>query len=88
MREIYYGSRFRKDFRLAIKRGLDMSLIREVMENLENEIPLDQKYMNHALVGDYAGSFECHIQPDWLLIYQLAETSIVFVRTGSHSDLF
>jgi mRNA interferase YafQ len=44
--------------------------------------------MNHALVGDYAGSFECHIQPDWLLIYQLAETSIVFVRTGSHSDLF
>ena len=53
MREIYYGSRFRKDFRLAINRGLDMSLIREVMENLENEIPLDKKYMNHALVSCY-----------------------------------
>jgi hypothetical protein len=48
MREVYYGSRFRKDFRLAIKRGLDMSLIREVMENLENEIPLDKKYVNHG----------------------------------------
>jgi mRNA interferase YafQ len=88
MREVYYGSSFRKDFKLTVKRGLNMSLIRKVMEKLENEIPLDETYKNHALTGSYIGNFECHIQPDWLLIYQLTETSVIFVRTGSHSDLF
>jgi mRNA interferase YafQ len=88
MREVYYGSHFRKDSKLAARRGLDMGLIRKVMENLENEILLDEKYKNHALTGGYTGHFECHIQPDWLLIYQLTKTSVIFVRTGSHADLF
>jgi addiction module RelE/StbE family toxin len=50
--------------------------------------PLEEKYRNHALTGSYAGHFECRVQPDWLLIYRLAENAVIFVRTGSHSDLF
>ena len=88
MREVYYSSHFRKDFKLTVKRGLNMSLIRKVMEKLENEIPLDEKYKNHALTGSYVGNFECHIQPDWLLIYKIYGDDLYLVRTGTHSDLF
>lgn len=83
MREVYYTNRFRKDFKLAIKRGLDMTLIQTVMKDLENEIVLEQKYQEHPLSGQYIGCRECHIQPDWLLIYQLDGNCITFVRTGS-----
>jgi mRNA interferase YafQ len=72
----------------AVKRDLDMNLIRKVMEDLENEVPLDRRYKNHALTGIYIGNFKCHIRPDWPLIYHLTETAVIFVRTGSHSDLF
>lgn len=88
IREVFYTGKFRKDFKLAIKRGLDMELIRKVMKDLENGISLDPKYKEHPLSGDYAGNLECHIQPDWLMVYMLDETSVTFVRTGSHSDLF
>ena len=87
-RNAYYGSRFRRDFKQAARRGLDMQLLRRVMKCLENDAPLEEKYRNHALTGSYAGHFECHVQPDWLLIYRLAENAVIFVRTGSHSDLF
>ncbi len=83
MREVYYTNRFRKDFKLAIKRGLDMTLIQTVMKDLENEIVLEQKYQEHPLSNQYIGCRECHIQPDWLLIYQLDGNCITFVRTGS-----
>lgn len=88
IREVFYTGKFRKDFKLAIKRGLDMSLIQKVMKDLENGITLDPKYKEHPLSGDYTGNLECHIQPDWLIVYALEETSVTFVRTGSHSDLF
>lgn len=88
MREVFYTGKFRKDFKLAIKRGWNMSLIRSVMKEIENEIPLAPKYKEHPLYGDYIGNMECHIQPDWLLIYSFGEGSVTFVRTGSHSDLF
>lgn len=88
MRNTFYGSHFRRDFKLAAKRGLDTKLLRRVMKCLENDAPLDEKYRNHPLTGSYAGHFECHIQPDWLLIYRLTENAVIFVRTGSHSDLF
>lgn len=72
------------------KRRLDMRKIFAIMVDLQNEIPLDPKYKEHPLQGDYKGFLECHIEPDWLLIYYIDELlkEIYFARTGSHSDLF
>lgn len=88
MRNVFYTSKFRKDFKTAIKRQLDMSLIKAVMRDLENGIPLEPKYQEHPLTGNYIGHLECHIQSDWLLIYQVEGNDLTFVRTGTHSDLF
>jgi mRNA interferase YafQ len=59
-----------------------------VLESLVKDEKLSQKYRDHVLVGQYKGTRECHIEPDWLLIYELAESEVVLIRTGSHSDLF
>ena len=83
-----FTSRFKRDYKLAIKRGLDVSLIDEVITNLINEVPLQEKHKDHPLFGYYKGCRECHIKPDLLLIYQTGNGVIVFERTGSHSDLF
>lgn len=83
-----YTSRFKKDYKRAMKRNYDIPLIDAVICDLINEIPLDERYKDHALVGDYEGCRECHIKPDWLLIYQVGNGIIVFERTGTHSDLF
>lgn len=88
IRKVFYTNKFRKDFKAAIKRGLNMKLIKKVMKDLENGVLLEPKYKEHPLSGDYIGNMECHIQPDWLLIYALTEDSVTFVRTGTHSDLF
>ncbi len=63
-------------------------MFREVAEILIHEIPLDRKYQDHKPIGKYKGQRECHIEPDWLLIYYIQEDTITFVRTGTHSDLF
>lgn len=55
---------------------------------LANDEPLDERHRDHALIGDYEGCRDCHITPDWLLIYQITETELILVRTGSHSELF
>jgi len=68
--------------------SIDISLIKAVMRDLENEFPLDSKYKEHPLTGKYIGHLECHIQPDWLLIYLIEGNDLTFVRTGTHSDLF
>ena len=81
-------SAYKSDIKTVKKRGYDMSLIKPVIENLLNEIPLDPKYKDHVLIGNYKGDRECHIEPDWLLIYTVIESDLVFVRTGTHSDLF
>ena len=83
-----YSNRFQKDYKLAIKRNFDISLIDTVIVNLINEIPLEERYKDHPLIGDYEGYRECHIKPDWLLIYQIGNGVIVFERTGTHSDLY
>ncbi len=72
------------------KRGLDMSELETVIDTLLAEKPLDEKYRDHDLHGQYEGYRECHIQPDWLLIYIIDKGQAVLVatRTGSHSDLF
>ena len=83
-------SRFRKDYKLMQKRGLDMSRLDEIIAMLASGDTLDEKYHDHALGGDYAGHREYHIAPDWLLVYYKEDDILVLTlaRTGTHSDLF
>ena len=81
---------FNKDIKLAKKRGLNMKLLDKVVTTLVIEGKLPSKYKSHVLKGNYTGFWECHIQPDWLLVWEQNETIklISLIRTGTHSDLF
>ncbi len=83
-------TQFKKDFKLAIKRGLEIELLEEVITLLAMGEPLPDKHKDHALTGNWVGHRECHILPDWLLIYRIEGEVLVLTlaRTGSHSDLF
>lgn len=83
-------SKFKKDLKLAARRGYDMALITEVIKKLADGEPLPEQNHDHALSGNLAGCHECHITPDWLLIYEIAESELILYlsRTGTHSDLF
>ena len=74
----------------AKKRGYDLSLLDDVVDTLAKGLPLDQKYKDHNLIGNYKGCRECHITPDWLLIYEIDNNELILylTRTGTHSDLF
>ena len=93
MRETKYlvkvTSQFKKDYKLAMKRGLKISLLDEGVALLAQGEPLPEKYRDHALIGNWLGHRECHILPDWLLIYRIENDVLVLTlsRTGSHSDL-
>lgn len=88
--EIIASNKFRKDLKLARKRGLKLEKLNAVVEMLANQLPLDIRYRDHALTGDYGDFRECHIEPNWLLIYRQDEDvlELFLFRTGSHSDLF
>ena len=90
MYEVVATNRFKKDLKLAIKRGLDISLLDEIVTTLQNGKVLPEKNRDHALTGNYVGCRECHIQPDWLLIYEISNKELILylTRTGTHSDLF
>lgn len=92
MLKIEYQGQFKKDYKLALKRGFDPSLLTEVITLLANQQTLPPKYQDHSLTNSrkYKGVRECHIQPDWLLIYQINKDTLILrlIRTGSHSDLF
>ena len=81
-------TQFKRDVKLAEKRRKDMAKIRAIMTKIINEESLDPKHRNHKLTGNYKNHWECHIEPDWLLIYRLTANEVIFERTGSHSDLF
>lgn len=81
-------SQFKKDIKLAQKRNKDFSKIKQVMEILILGESLPLRYKDHALIGNYRNRRECHVEPDWLLIYKLQDGQIIFERTGSHADLF
>ena len=87
---VKFTTQFRKDYKLAMKRGLRIALLEEVVERLAMGEPLPEKNRDHALTGDWVGHRECHIQPDWLLIYRMEDDVLVLTlaRTGTHSDLF
>lgn len=88
--EIKNTTQFKKDYKLAKRRGLDISLLKDIVTKLANGEPLDPKYKDHSLSGNWTGHRECHIQPDWLLIYRYEENVLILTltRTGTHSDLF
>ena len=90
MFEIVLSNRFRKDLKLAKKRHYDLEQLNEIVTKLANRETLLPKNRDHSLSGDFEGFRECHIQPDWLLIYRIEEdTLILFLsRTGTHSDLY
>jgi mRNA interferase YafQ len=81
---------FRKEIKLAEKRGKDVQKLREVTTMIINEQPLLPRHENHPLHGNYQGKWECHVEPDWLLIYRIVkeENKVIFYNTGSHSDLY
>ena len=88
MRRPGYTRQFERDLQRMLKRGKDADKLKVVIATLVDEEPLAERYRDHALVGSYRGRRECHVEPDWLLIYKLFEDEIIFERTGSHSDLF
>ena len=83
-------TKFQKDLKRIEKRGYNISLLTEVIKKLANGESLPEKYKDHNLSGEYAGCRECHITPDWLLIYEIADNELILylTRTGTHSDLF
>ena len=80
--------RFQKDMALAKKRGKSMAKIGDVIETVANEEPLAEKHRPNSLSGQWKSFYECHIEPDWLLIYRIGDKTLELARTGSHSDLF
>lgn len=88
--EIKFTSQFKKDFKRLQRRRADLTCLQTAVEILANGDPLPPEYRDHALIGNYQGVRECHIRPDWLLIYKINENVLVLelLRTGSHSDLF
>ena len=83
-------SKFRKELKKVLKRGKDKTKLLKVVRLLADGKQLPEQYKDHALTGDYAGFRDCHIEPDWLLIYAIDQGALVLslTRTGSHSDLF
>lgn len=88
MRRPSYTRQFERDLRRMQKRGKDVGKLKAVLTALIQEESLAERHRDHALIGNYRGRRECHIEPDWLLIYLTVEEEITFERTGTHADLF
>jgi len=85
-----WTGKFKRDYKLAMRRGLDIAKLDAIINKLANREPLPEKNHDHALSNNWANHRECHIAPDWLLIYQIKENVLVLelTRTGTHADLF
>jgi len=88
MKEIFYTKQFKKDMKRLQKASQNFTELRQLIVQLANDTALAAKYRDHRLLGTYQGCRECHIKPDWLLIYESTETELILVRTGSHAELF
>jgi len=88
MLDLRYSTKFKKDLKLCKKRNYNIDLLQDIVDTLRVPEQLPLKNRDHNLTGDYAGYRECHIQPDWLLIYQQTKTELLLYRTGTHADLF
>ena len=85
---LIYTSQFKKDFKRVSSQGKDLFKLEVVIETLLNGEILDQKYKDHSLIGKWKNHRDCHLEPDWILIYRLTNDSLILERTGSHSELF
>lgn len=83
-------SQFKKDYKLAKRRNMNLNLLKDIITKLANDEPLDDRHRDHALSGDWVGHRECHILPDWLLVYRIEDDVLILTlsRIGTHSDLF
>ena len=90
MLDVVLSNRFKKDLKLAAKRGYNLDLLENVVDTLARGEKLTEKFRDHELIGNYSGFRECHIQPDWLLVYRIENSELILFlsRTGTHSDLF
>ncbi|MDR2546672.1 MAG: type II toxin-antitoxin system YafQ family toxin [Lachnospiraceae bacterium] len=88
MLQVSFVGKFKKDYKTCMKRGYNINLLQSVIDILAHLKPLPPQNKDHSLVGNYTGYRECHILPDWLLIYQQTEKELILYRTGTHSDLF
>lgn len=88
MLDVRYSTKFKKDFKTCVKRGYKMPLLQQAIDILRIPDVLPAKNRDHSLSGNYSGYRECHIEPDWLLIYRQEEDELLLYRTGTHSDLF
>ena len=88
MLKLNLTSQFKRDLKLCQKRNYNISLLNAIVDTLRIPAPLPLKNKDHALKGNYTGRRECHISPDWLLIYRLYENELYLDRTGTHADLF
>ena len=88
MRSTVLGSRFRRDVKRMERRGKEMLKLRQVIHLLCQDEELPQNSKDHPLTGDWAGFRDCHIEPDWLLLYRIEGSDLHLVRTGTHADLF
>jgi mRNA interferase YafQ len=90
MLHVEYTTKFKRDLKLAKRRNKDIPSLQDIMKKIEHEKPLEPRLKDHVLTGNWVGYRELHIEPDWLLIYKLIsdEKVVIFVRTGTHSDLF
>ena len=87
MLNLNQSNKFKKDYKLCKKRGYHMDLLQSVINTLRIPEPINAKNKDHSLSGNFVGKRECHISPDWLLIYQIIGNELYLVRTGTHSDL-
>lgn len=88
MKEIYQTNQFKKDLKRLKRREKKIEKLKEVVGRLSQDIELEERYRDHALSNNWAGSRDCHIEPDWVLIYRSEKEILFLERTGSHNDLF
>jgi mRNA interferase YafQ len=83
-------TQFKKDLRRIAKQGHNLDLLEDVIKKIANEVQLDKRHRDHDLSGNYKGCRECHVQPDWLLVYEIEKETLYLylMRTGTHSELF
>jgi len=88
--KIQTTNQFERDYKRITRQGKDINKLTTIMDAIAQQDYLDKRYRDHKLKGDYIGYRECHIEPDWLLIYRIDQNdkTVIFVRTGSHSELF
>jgi len=88
LKDVQHTTRFKKDYKRMKGRGADVTLLKEVIVALRKGAELEAKFKNHRMEGRWKECFDCHIQPDWVLIYRITDSSVILQAMGTHSDLF